>query len=71
MIETDLAITLQMQEWNILLEALADGRWRIVNPLIVKIAQQMQHHQQAAQQGLQQGFQQPQGSNVQPMPLKQ
>lgn len=45
--KTDVTIALSAEEWNIVLEVLADGRFRLVNPLINKIVQQAQAAEQA------------------------
>jgi hypothetical protein len=52
----DLTITLAAEEWNVVLDVLADGRHRIVAPLLQKIIEQAQRAQQ-----------QPQTPNVVPM----
>lgn len=39
---TPLAVTLEAQQWNQVVSVLGDGPWRIVNPLINKIAEQVQ-----------------------------
>jgi hypothetical protein len=44
----DLAITLQVQEWNQILDVLSDGRYRVVAPLLQKIVTQAQQGQESA-----------------------
>lgn len=46
-------ITLEAQEWNQVLDVLANGPFRVVSPIIQKIATQAQMQQaQATQEGL-------------------
>lgn len=40
----DLPIALTGQEWNAVLDQLSNGPWRIVQPLIARIAEQIERH---------------------------
>ncbi len=35
--KTEIAVTLTAEQWNIVLDVLADGRYRMVSPIIQKI----------------------------------
>jgi hypothetical protein len=37
-----LTVTMTMQEWNAVIDVLADGRYRVAGPLIQKMAEQLQ-----------------------------
>lgn len=41
-----LAVTLEAQQWNVVLGALQEAPWRIADPVIRKIAQQIEQSQQ-------------------------
>jgi hypothetical protein len=43
------SISLQLQEWQQVLEILMNGPWRVANPLIQKIMSQAEQHQNAPQ----------------------
>jgi hypothetical protein len=45
----DLTITLRPEEWNVVLDVLADGRHRLVAPVIQRIVEQAQAAQQQQQ----------------------
>lgn len=40
--KTPITVTLVAEEWNQVLDALSDGRFRVVGPLIQKIVEQAQ-----------------------------
>lgn len=42
----ELPIVLEAQEWNVVLSVLADGPYKVVAPLMMKITQQAQQHSQ-------------------------
>lgn len=48
----EIAVTLEAQEWNLVLECLADGRFRLVAPLIQKIVNQAQPPNESTPQQL-------------------
>jgi hypothetical protein len=50
----DLTITLRAEEWQVVFDALSDGRHRIVAPVIQRLAEQVQQQQQQQQQEPQQ-----------------
>ena len=41
-----IAVTLEAQQWNVVLGALGEAPWRISNPLIQKIVGQIEQSQQ-------------------------
>ena len=43
-----IAITLEAQQWNIVLGALGEAPWRLSNPVIQKIVEQVQTQQPPA-----------------------
>jgi hypothetical protein len=45
-----MSITLLVQEWNVVLAVLGDGRFNVVNPLIQKIVEQAQAQQNQGQE---------------------
>jgi len=46
----EITVTLQAQEWNIVLETLQDGRYRLVGPVIQKMMEQFEQMQQGQQE---------------------
>lgn len=42
----DMTITLRAEEWQVVFDALADGRHRIVAPVIQRLAEQVQQQQE-------------------------
>lgn len=48
--ETPIPVTLQAQEWNLVLDVISDGRFRVVAPLIQKIHEQAQAAQTTTNQ---------------------
>ena len=51
--KADLAITLQADEWNVVLDVLGDGPFKKVSPLIQKIIQQAQAQENRGQEAAQ------------------
>jgi hypothetical protein len=46
--KTEVSITLLAEEWNVVLDVMADGRHRIVAPIIQRIVAQAQANENAA-----------------------
>lgn len=49
----EITVTLQAQEWGVIMDALLDGRHRIVAPIIQKLAQQFEQTPAPAPQQMQ------------------
>jgi hypothetical protein len=46
----DLTVTLRAEDWQVVFDALGDGRHRIVAPVIQRLVEQVQAQQQPEQQ---------------------